>query len=416
MKSHPSILITEDEGIVARDLESRLLNLGYEVAGVAASGEEAILKAHHSHPDLALMDIRLKGKMDGVQAAAHLREKLNIPVVYLTSYTDSTTVDRAGQTQPMGYLVKPFNARELDITIQLALKRHRSDLALQDHDQHLSHVFDGLFDAVIVTNQRGRVSFMNQSPAHLTGFSPAEGAGKPIHQILHFVEEPAFPVLSNGGVAGMRKLNPHGHAIYCMLLNRTGEKIAVDVRMSLLKQGSRNHRGDMVILIRDISKQHQTEMQLRASEERLMLAVDYCQGGVWDLDLLHQKLHVSQGWKQLMGLSHHHGNQFEPKMLGGTVSIDDQERFSKALLDHWDGLTPFFSLVHHVCLPGGRGKQVLSRGVAVKNNAGQLVRMVGATFEIEDEFRAMKAASRGNLPETPSPHSEGSPYRYVEGL
>jgi signal transduction histidine kinase len=123
------ILIVEDESIVALDLRYRLDNLGYHVPTIAASGEEALEKTAESTPDLVLMDIQLVGEIDGVETAAQIRDRWNIPVIYITAYADEETVNRAKVTRPLGYLVKPFDDRELHTTIEIALYRHRAEVA-----------------------------------------------------------------------------------------------------------------------------------------------------------------------------------------------------------------------------------------------------------------------------------------------
>jgi signal transduction histidine kinase len=119
-----NILIVEDEGILARGLENRLRRLGYIVAGTAATGEEAIRQAGHKKPDLAIMDIKLKGEMDGIEAARIIRDRFDIPVVYLTAYGDKETLKRAKITEPYGYIRKPVEERELHCNIEIALYRH----------------------------------------------------------------------------------------------------------------------------------------------------------------------------------------------------------------------------------------------------------------------------------------------------
>lgn len=121
------LLIVEDEEIVAFDIESTLHNLGYEICAVVASGEEAIASASASVPDLVLMDIMLKGSMDGIQAAAEIQKLFNIPIIYLSAYGDTNTIERARLTEPFGYLVKPFEEKELHIAIEIALARHYAD-------------------------------------------------------------------------------------------------------------------------------------------------------------------------------------------------------------------------------------------------------------------------------------------------
>ncbi|MFH1039359.1 MAG: response regulator [PVC group bacterium] len=118
------IMIVEDEGIVARDLEKTLLRLGYEVTAVVHSGPEAVRRAVREKPDLVLMDIVLPGEMDGIAAAAQIRARANVPIIYLTAYADNEILQRAMVTTPFGYILKPFRERELYTNIETALCRH----------------------------------------------------------------------------------------------------------------------------------------------------------------------------------------------------------------------------------------------------------------------------------------------------
>lgn len=122
-----TILVVEDEGIVAQEIKSRLEKSGYSVCAVAHDGKTAISQAETMQPDLVLMDIRLKGGMDGIAAAERIRDRLHLPVVYLTAYTDSGTLERAKMMEPFGYVVKPFETRSLMASIEIALHRHRSE-------------------------------------------------------------------------------------------------------------------------------------------------------------------------------------------------------------------------------------------------------------------------------------------------
>jgi CheY-like chemotaxis protein len=117
------ILIAEDEGIVALDIKGRLERLGYAVPAVVVSGEEALQRVTETHPDLVLMDIRLKGAMDGIDAAEAIQACFSIPVLYLTALSDEETVRRAEKTKPCGYLTKPISGSELRTTVEMALRR-----------------------------------------------------------------------------------------------------------------------------------------------------------------------------------------------------------------------------------------------------------------------------------------------------
>jgi len=148
------ILVVEDESIVARDIERNLHVLGYEVPAIAASGEDAIDKAVAIHPDLVLMDIRLRGRIDGVNAAQEIGGRLAIPVVYLTSYADDETLRRAKMTEPFGYIVKPFDKKDLHAAIEMALYRHQTQMTLRS--LALADELTGLY------NRRGFLTLANQ--------------------------------------------------------------------------------------------------------------------------------------------------------------------------------------------------------------------------------------------------------------
>lgn len=122
-----TILVVEDERIVARDLQSRLKRLGYSVPAIACSGEEAIAKAEQVQPSLILMDINLKGKIDGIEAARQIGERLKIPVIFLSAYDDDSTVTRAQGLKPADYLGKPFE----DQTLYAALHQFFSRNSLE---------------------------------------------------------------------------------------------------------------------------------------------------------------------------------------------------------------------------------------------------------------------------------------------
>ena len=124
VSSKPRALIVEDEILIAEELKARLSLLGFSVIAAVDSGEEGIAIATRERPDLVLMDIRLKGKKDGVQAAEEIHQQVDVPIVYLTAHSDRLTVDRAKGTEYDGFILKPFRARELQSTIEIAIQRH----------------------------------------------------------------------------------------------------------------------------------------------------------------------------------------------------------------------------------------------------------------------------------------------------
>ena len=121
------IMIVEDEWITAADIKMSLQNLGYTVSSVASSSKEAIQKAEEHRPDLVLMDIILQGEMDGIEAANQIRSRFNIPIIYLTAYTNETVLERAKITEPLAYIVKPFTKEDLKMAIEIALYKHKTE-------------------------------------------------------------------------------------------------------------------------------------------------------------------------------------------------------------------------------------------------------------------------------------------------
>ena len=126
MIQQPKILVVEDENIIAMDIQFILESFGYKVCGVVSSGEECIESTSKTNPDLILMDIKLKGKMDGVSAAKHIQSLFNIPVIFLTAYGDKGTLKRVDKTKPFGYIHKPFEETELRTEIENVLNNSQA--------------------------------------------------------------------------------------------------------------------------------------------------------------------------------------------------------------------------------------------------------------------------------------------------
>ncbi len=158
-----TILVVEDENIVARDICARLEHFGYMVAPPVATGEEAISRARELRPDLVLMDIMLRGPMDGIEAASVIKEEMNVPVIYLTAFVDDKNLQRAKVTEPFGYLLKPFEERELHITIEMALYKHRMEHQLRESNAFNSLLVQTIPFGMDIVDEEGHVLFMSDN-------------------------------------------------------------------------------------------------------------------------------------------------------------------------------------------------------------------------------------------------------------
>jgi PAS domain S-box-containing protein len=222
------VLIVEDERIVARDIQNRLTQLGYEVVGVTRFGEEAVRLADQLRPDLVLMDIRLEGGMDGVDAALEIRRRAPVPIVYLTAYTDDDTLRRARVTEPLGYILKPFEERELRTVIEMALYKHQAERKLRESERRYAVTLSSIGDAVIATDNEARIAFMNPVAGALTGWPEGEAASRPVGEVFRVINEhtrepaegPVSKVLRLGTVVGL-----DNHAV---LLARDGREVPIE--------------------------------------------------------------------------------------------------------------------------------------------------------------------------------------------
>ncbi len=202
------ILIVEDESIVAKDIQNSLTGLGYTVAGIVASGEEAVERVSALKPDLILMDVMLKGAMDGIEAAGRIQKEHPVPVVYLTAYTDDDTLRRAKVTEAFGYLLKPFEDRELRTTIEMALYKHTMERKLHESSEWQETTLRCISDAVIATDAQGSIKFMNTKAEILTGWKSADAIGRKLTDVfcllkadeLALVETNLNAILEKGAV------------------------------------------------------------------------------------------------------------------------------------------------------------------------------------------------------------------------
>lgn len=308
----PKILVVEDESVVALDLESQLQDMNYEVCGVADNGMDAIAHAKAQRPNLILMDIVIKGDIDGVETASRISRGLHIPIVFLTAYSDDKTVERAAGTGSYGYLTKPFQAKELRAAIEVALYKAALEKQLRESEQWFAATLRCVADAVVATDRQGTVRFMNPSAEALLGWRSDEATGHDVAQVVlledrhtgSLLECPAVLALTEGSVIGID--------FGSTLVAHDGQKVAIDDSAAPIRGEDGKPLG-AVMVFRDVRERLAFEERLKQSEERFRNAFDFAPVGMAVIGLDNRFLQVNGAICALLGRT-------EDELLGADQS------------------------------------------------------------------------------------------------
>lgn len=256
----PRVFIVEDEAIVALDLQDQLESLGFEVVGIAGSEQTALQGVGRTAPDMVLMDINLGRGGDGVHAASLIQGQHGVPVVYLTAYAEPETLSRASATQPYGYLLKPFEGRELNATLRMAWARHLRDRHAareQDSLRQAALAFDSAAEAILILDRDGRVLRVNPAFERLTGWTRDEVVGRTPESFLQ--ARRADDPLREAGAPGGRPVIRHGE-VSC--LRRDGSAFPAWQHVASVVDGA-GQAAHQVVTFSDISALRQTDHRLR---------------------------------------------------------------------------------------------------------------------------------------------------------
>lgn len=181
------ILVVEDEAVIAHSLSFILDKLGYQTCAMVDSGEKAIEAVQSLLPDLILMDVSLSTEMDGISAATILQAEPHCPpLIFLTAYADESTIHRAKSISPFGYILKPFDERELSICIEIALYKSQSERKLKETEQRFLTVLKSIGEAVVLTDVSGHIDFVNFLAEDLLGLSAHKDKGLPLGALIRF--------------------------------------------------------------------------------------------------------------------------------------------------------------------------------------------------------------------------------------
>jgi PAS domain S-box-containing protein len=270
-KESVAILIVEDEKIVAMDIAGSLKSVGYEVSGIVASGKEAIDQVEQNPPDLILMDIRIKGDIDGIQTAEIIQTHHDIPIVYLTAYADDNTLSRAKITVPYGYIIKPFDKKTAHTMIEMALYKSRMERKIKENERWLSKTLQYSGDAMIATDAHGNIKLMNRIAEFETGWKSDVATGRNISEILKLtkednkevIEDPISLLYNNGDDQEITKT--------AVLTDKEKKDKLISGIASLIKDDKNNTTG-MVIVFQDITKQRNIEKERERLFKKVSLA------------------------------------------------------------------------------------------------------------------------------------------------
>ncbi|MEN8264797.1 MAG: diguanylate cyclase [Nitrospirota bacterium] len=269
------IMVVEDEGIIAMNLKSSLESMGYVVTSTEFSGEEAVRNTARDRPDLVLMDIVLSGEMDGIEAAGKIHSDFNTPVIYITAHSDEGLMKRIKKTEPFGYIVKPFEERELAITVETAIYRHEMEKALKESEKRYKTLFESAADAIyLVDSETLMIIDSNSSASEMTGYTIKELKTMTVGE-LHPQEEQEVvrrifrKVAESGSLSDISEINQ---------LSKNGRLIPVEINATTLELADIKY---ILCILRDVSKRKKAEMGLKYEKDKLIKIMNSMEDGVY---------------------------------------------------------------------------------------------------------------------------------------
>ena len=252
--SKTRILVVEDESIVAKDIQRTLEKLGYEVPATASSAASAFEKLEEIEPDLVFLDVKLKGDQDGVHIAEHIKDRYDIPVIFLTSFIDQDTIDRAKVTEPYGYLVKPFNEGDLKTTVEMALFKFSKDRELRLSEQRLSNALGKIENAVFVTDQDLRLNYINEKALSICGgLSGMDSIGIDIYSLIGIEKEGGVSITKDDLKSTVLRDNIFSLSNAYVIIKKDNSNIPCNFTASAVRDEKDNFLG-VAIVVTDASE------------------------------------------------------------------------------------------------------------------------------------------------------------------
>lgn len=269
-KESATILVVEDEQIVAFDIMDTLKTLGYAVLGPVDTGREALEIVEKQSPDLVLLDVKIKGSMDGIETAEELRERYRVPFIFLSTFSDDATLARAKKTQPSGFITKSSHKNDLHTTLEMALYRHRMELKVQKHEELLSVTLKSMSDAAIGASLDGTIMSWNRGAFLIFGYTEEEIIGENLSILT-----PSFYPNEIPEIIDRIGNNDDVEHYETIRRNKKGEIIHVSVKVSPIRDALDKITG-ISIIARDITVRKKLERQILeiSEKERMRIGKD----------------------------------------------------------------------------------------------------------------------------------------------
>jgi len=256
------IIIVEDELLIAEDIQLSLEELDYEVVAVCMNQEDALRDVQECRPDLVLMDILLQGESAGIRTADEIRRKHDVPVIYLTSFSDKKTLEQAKITEPYGYILKPFHPEVLQSVIEMALYKHQMEKDLRQNQAWLSTILTSLGEAIIVTDTDGIVEFINPKAEDITGYKREDIIGHRLETRIRFQDENTGAHVLWNPVEVVRHRRGSDRTRNLILRKKSGSSTPIQETVAPIRD-NRDQLIGFVTVFRDVTRQREYQQRLR---------------------------------------------------------------------------------------------------------------------------------------------------------
>ena len=403
MEEKFKIMIVEDESIVAMELKDRLQRMGYVVTDICDSGSKALASVRANMPQVILMDIIIKGSEDGIETSARIRNEFDIPVVFLTAHSDPKTLQRAQTETPYGYVLKPFKERELQITIDMALQRHKMECQVRESENWLQTTLYSIGDAVIATDDQGLIKFLNPVAQTFTGWMQQEAVGREFTDIFNIIHEedrspqenPVAKVLNSGQVVHL--------ANHTILIARDGTERHIEDSAAPIKDSNGKLSG-VVVVFYDVTDRKKIMRQLADSEAKYRSFIEHFNGIAFQLEPDFKPIFIQGATTAITGYSEAELMARKPAWNELIHPDDLKQMKAERKINGPDVMPDSVKQEYRIIRKDGKFRWVQSLLQRIYDKSGKSIRLQGIINDISDKktmelelIRSQKLESLGVL-------------------